>query len=215
MPAKNTLKHYRKNSYYHIYNRGVDKRTIYQDQQDYAVFLNYLKECLSPFPEKHPQRQIAVNDKDYQIKDYQCCNFCNKVILVTYCLMSNHFHLLIKQSDAHDIELFMRSFATRYSSYFNKRYQRSGTLFEGPYKAVLIYSDEQLLHLSRYIHLNPAPDLFQQPSSYPDYLQHKNTSWVQTQDILKYFKNPLAYKKFVESENQSSLSIITKFTLDS
>lgn len=215
MPAKNTLKNYRKNSYYHIYNRGVDKRKIFQDQQDYAVFLNYLKEYLSPLPEKKSQRNISVNAKTYQINDYQCRNYCQKVTLITYCLMTNHFHLLIKQTDARNIELFMRSFATRYTSYFNKRCQRSGTLFEGPYKAVLIDSDEQLLHLSRYIHLNPAPYLFKQPSSYPDYLQHKNTSWVQTQDILNYFKNPLDYKQFVETENQSSLSIITKFTLDS
>ena len=210
MPAKNVLKIYKPNSYYHIYNRGVDKRTLFKNTQDYAVFLNYLKEYLSPLPEKHPQRQIAVNNKDYQ-----CRNYCNSVILIAYCLMINHFHLLIKQTAARNIELFMRSFATRYASYFNKRYQRSGTLFEGPYKAVLIDSDEQLLHLSRYIHLNPAPKLFKQPSSYPDYLQHKNTSWVQTQDILQYFKNPLAYKHFVESKNQSSLSIITNFSLDS
>ena len=210
MPAKNVLKIYKPNSYYHIYNRGVDKRTLFKNTQDYAVFLNYLKEYLSPLPEKHPQRQIAVNNKDYQ-----CRNYCNSVILIAYCLMTNHFHLLIKQTDARNIELFMRSFATRYTSYFNKRYQRSGTLFEGPYKAVLIDSDEQLLHLSRYIHLNPSPNLFKQPSSYPDYLQHKNTSWVQTQDILQYFKNPLAYKHFVEAENQSSLSIITNFSLDS
>ena len=215
MPAKNVLKIYKPNSYYHIYNRGVDKRTLFKNTQDYAVFLNYLKEYLSPLPEKHPQRQIAVNNKDYQINDYQCRNYCNSVILIAYCLMINHFHLLIKQTAARNIELFMRSFATRYTSYFNKRYQRSGTLFEGPYKAVLIDSDEQLLHLSRYIHLNPSPNLFKQPSSYPDYLQHKNTSWVQTQDILQYFKNPLAYKHFVEAENQSSLSIITNFSLDS
>lgn len=205
MPAKNALKIYRPNSYYHIYNRGVDKRTIFNNTQDYAVFLNYLKEYLSPLPEKHPQRQIAVNNKDYKINDYQCRNYCNSVILIAYCLMTNHFHLLIKQTAARNIELFMRSFATRYTSYFNKRCQRSGALFEGPYKAVLIDSDEQLLHLSRYIHLNPGRNLFRQPSSYPDYLQLKNTSWVQTQDILRYFK----------SENQSSLSIITNFTLDS
>ncbi|KKS80039.1 MAG: hypothetical protein UV54_C0018G0009, partial [Candidatus Beckwithbacteria bacterium GW2011_GWA2_43_10] len=60
MPAKNVLKIYKPNSYYHIYNRGVDKRTLFKNTQDYAVFLNYLKEYLSPLPEKHPQRQIAV-----------------------------------------------------------------------------------------------------------------------------------------------------------
>ena len=215
MPAKNTLKHYKNNSYYHIYNRGIEKRIIYQDKQDYAVFLNYLKEYLSPLSKTDPKREILIKNTTYQIKDYRCRNHHQNITLIAYCLMPNHFHLLVKQKQARDIELFMKSLGTRYTMYFNKRYQRQGGLFQDRYKAVLIDSDEQLLHLSRYIHLNPTPNLFQQPSSYPDYLQLKNTSWVHPQDVLQYFKNPLAYKQFVEAENQSSLSIITNFTLDS
>ena len=216
MPSKNSLKKYRANSYYHIYNRGVNKQVIYQDKQDYAVFLNYLKEYLSPVPKTDLKRTISVNEKDYQIKDYQCKNHNNKIILNCYCLMNNHYHILIKQKHTKDIEFFMRSLATRYTTYFNKRHQRTGPLFEGTYKAILVDSNEQLIHLSRYIHLNPHPrPLNSQPSSYSDYLNQKQTTWIDPQPILKHFKNSLEYKKFVQNKNQSALSIISKLTLDS
>ncbi|MBU1071071.1 transposase [Patescibacteria group bacterium] len=217
MPAKNIVKTYKPNSYYHLYNRGVDKRTIYQDKQDYAVFLSYLKEYLSPIPSKNPKRKISVNEKTYQIKGYQCCNYHQNIILLIYCLMPNHFHLLVKQELARDIEYFMKSLATRYTTYFNKRNQRSGTLFEGTYKAVLVKSEEQFIHLSRYIHLNPHPKpLTSQPSSYPDYMKLKNTSWVHTQTIIDHFKNPMAYKKFIEDGKKDQLlPTIKSLILDS
>ena len=216
MPAKNIVKTYKTNSYYHIYNRGVDKRIIYKDKQDYAVFLNYLKEYLSPIPKIDLKRTISVNEKDYQIKDYQCKNHHQKIVLAAYCLMPNHFHLLVKQKDIRDIQSFMQSLANRFTTYFNKRHRRSGGLFEGRYKAVLINSDEQLIHLSRYIHLNPHPKpLNSQPSSYPDYLKLKHTSWLHTKDVLKHFKSSLDYKKFVTNPDKSALSIISKLTLDS
>ena len=216
MPAKNTIKIYLSNSYYHIYNRGVDKRTIFQDKQDYAVFLNYLKEYLSPIPLKNPKRKISINEKTYQIKDYQCSNYHQNITLLAFCLMPNHFHLLVKQELARDIEYFMKSLATRYTTYFNKRHQRSGTLFEGAYKAVLVKTEEQFIHLSRYIHLNPHPKpLTSQPSSYPDYMKLKNTSWVRTQTIIDHFKTPLAYKKFIEDgKKDQPLPIIKSLILD-
>jgi len=110
----------------------------------------------------------------------------------------------------------MKSLGTRYTMYFNKRHNREGGLFQNRYKAVLVDSEEQLLHLSRYIHLNPHPKILtSQPSSYPDYLNLKETSWIHNHDILKNFTNPLAYKKFVQNPDQSALSVINKLTLDS
>ena len=216
MPSKNELKQYLKNGYYHIYNRGVDKRIIYKDEQDYGVFLNFLKYYLSSLPKLNPLRKITIREsKTYQISDYKCKNYHQAVTLLAYCLMPNHFHLLIKQTESRNIESFMKSIGTRYSMYFNKRYQRSGHLFQGRYNAVLVDSDEQLIHLSRYIHLNPSPNLFKQASSYPDYLNQKNTPWLQKQDVTQHFKNSLAYKKFVQTPDQSALSILSKLTLDS
>jgi len=216
MPARNIVKTYKPNSYYHLYNRGVDKRTIFQDKQDYAVFLNYLKEYLSPIPLKNPKREISINKKTYQINGYQCCNYNQNIVLTAYCLMPNHFHLLVKQELNRDIQYFMKSLTARYTTYFNKQHQRSGRLFEGAYKAVLVNTEEQFIHLSRYIHLNPYPKpLTSQPSSYSDYMKLKNTSWVHTQTILDHFKTPLAYKKFVANGKKNlSLSTIRSLTLD-
>lgn len=109
--------------------------------------------------------------------------------------------------------------------YFNKKYNRVGNLFQGPYKAILIKDDAQLLHLSRYIHLNPSEhskDIINTYSSYADYLKTRNTSWVKTDFILKFFNgsiNPLFhktnnYKDFVENYKQDSAKIIGKLALE-
>jgi len=191
MPAKNSIKQYLENGFYHIYNRGVEKRDIFLDEQDYAVFLSYLKDYLlekdvlaleaiffspnSSFREKDKaKRLLAMN------------NFFGEIDLLCYCLMPNHFHFLIKQNHLDGIDRFLNSLGTRYTQYFNKKYKRVGCLCQDVYKAVLIESDEQLLHLSRYIHLNPGKTS-QQPSSLPEYLDLRHTAWVKPQFILDYF----------------------------
>jgi len=216
MPAKHSLKTYLENGFYHIYNRGVDKRTIFKDQQDYGTFLGYLKELLSPPTSKPYFRKITVNNKAYEIKDY-CCKNCHQTIsLLAYCLMPNHFHLLINQSQPRAIEDFMKSLGTRYTMYFNKRYQRSGRLFQGVYQAVLIENEPQLLHTSRYIHLNPLSNksLLNQPSSYSDYLRLKNTSWLKPEKVLECFKSAKAYQQFIQDQLQPTGSILENLTLD-
>lgn len=217
MPAKNRIKPYVENGYYHIYNRGVEKRIIFQDDQDYRVFLHYLKLYLSPLkllqPDKGPSfirqpRQRPLN------------NFHGVIGLLAYCLMPNHFHLLIKQKPANGVEKFMRSLGTKYVQYFNKRYQRIGPLFQDIYKAVLIETDEQLLHLSRYIHLNPleiatkdgplSRRILDGYSSYGEYLGRRKTKWIKPKDIISFFKSAqrtnlkdmLSYQSFVEDYAQ-------------
>jgi putative transposase len=115
MPARNAIKEYIPDTYYHIYNRGVEKRKIFLDEQDYGVFLSYLKNLLSV--PKTKNRSILDN------------NFSSEVTLLSYCLMSNHFHLLIKQKDAQAIGRMIKALCTRYSMYFNKKYDRVGKLF--------------------------------------------------------------------------------------
>src|SRR3989344_8907196 len=155
MPKKNSIKTYVKNGYYHIYNRGVEKRTIFEEDFDYKVFLNYLKEYLEPVNETKKRKTIfTLKGGSFQGVPHQPKNYFQRIELIAFCLMPNHFHLLIKQNDQKVIEHFMRSLATRYSMYFNKKYKRVGKLFQGHYKAVLVSDDRQLLHLSRYIHLN-------------------------------------------------------------
>lgn len=235
MPAKNILKPYVENGFYHIYNRGVEKRVIFQDEQDYHVFLNYLKIYLSsPTSSKEDYKGDYKGYSFVKLpRQRPLNNFHQEIVLLTYCLMPNHFHLLLKQKPANGIEKFMRSLGTKYVQYFNKRYQRVGPLFQDTYKAVLIKTDEQLLHLSRYIHLNPTFDsnrknhplqkiLFESYSSYFDYLGKRKTKWVHPEETLSFFKNAqrtnprdlLSYQSFVEDYPQPPEEILGELIME-
>ncbi len=207
MPAKNSTKTYVENGYYHIYNRGVEKRIIFLDQQDYSVFLSYLKEYLLPKNEKElyerlSDPQISSVEKNKVLKSLHLNNFSQEITLLAYCLMPNHFHFFVKQKSISAIDKFMNSLATRYTMYFNHKYKRVGSLYQDVYKAVLISNDAQFLHLSRYIH-KQALDI-RQPCSYPEYLGLRQTLWIKPDEILNFFSktNPsLSYQNFVEQHD--------------
>lgn len=210
MPGRNAIKQYIENGYYHIYNRGVEKRRIFQDKQDYPVFLNYLKEYLTPKDEKNLRLKLSDPDissaeRSKILRLLRMNNFTGEITLLAYCLMPNHFHLFIKQKSQNSIDKFMRSLCTRYTMYFNRKYKRVGTLFQSVYKAVLLESEEQFLHLSRYIHKQA---LVNQPCSYPEYLGLRRTEWIKPDEILSYFsvKNPaLSYETFVKEDEESEI----------
>lgn len=231
MASKNSIKIYSENGYYHLYNRGVDKQPIFYDEQDYAVFLSYLKEYLMPKDEKHlweilSDPLISWREKDKAIKLLRLNNFNDEIILLAYVLMPNHFHFLIKQKSERTIYKFMNSFFIRYTQFLNKKRKRVGHLFQSRYKAVLIESDEQLLYTTSYIHRNPLSGklasqeqvlqrLLSQPSSLPEYLGQRKTEWIHPEEILNYFskKNPrLDYLSFVQQTND--FSIIHETLLD-
>jgi len=223
MPSKNSIKLYLKNSYYHIYNRGVEKRKIFQDEEDYKVFLSFLKVYLEP-PKEQEKLEFRINNLVFHGTKRPLNNFSNEVELNAYCLIPNHFHLLIYQKTQKAIEFFMRSLGTKYSQYFNKKYERVGYLFQGTYKAVLIEKDLYLLHLSRYIHLNPSKEtpLKGTYSSYGDYLGLRKTTWVKSQKILEFFrsakktslKDMFSYQSFVEDYAMDSGQILGELTID-
>ena len=121
--------------------------------------------------------------------------------------MPNHFHFELRQTNKKDMEAFMRSLITKYTMYFNRKYNRVGPLFQGRYKAVLILGDEYLLHLSRYIHLNPLELLSKGQllesyhwSSYSAYVNNLSMNWLKKDFIQSIFTNYSlnSYKKFVE-----------------
>ena len=226
MPSKNLVKINIENGYYHIYNRGVEKRIIFEDEQDYKVFLGYLKEYLSPPPRPEDIIKIfTLQGSTFKGIARQPNNYYQKIELVAYCLMPNHFHLLIKQITKDSMSSFMKSLATRYSMYFNKRYDRVGPLFQNIYKASSVTDENYLLHLSRYIHLNPSEyskDLINAYSSYADYLKKRNTSWIKPGVVLQYFDNAKpdffkmtnSYKDFVEKYQKDSENILGELTLE-
>ncbi|MBN1169346.1 transposase [Candidatus Woesebacteria bacterium] len=227
MPRKYSIKIYVQNGCYHVYNRGVDKRIIFQDEQDYRVFLHLLKYYLSPSNQGllHPSTDLP----QYSIvRPRPLINLAEKVDLLAFCLMPNHFHLLVKQSTRDGMQKLMLKICTTYSMYFNKRNDRVGHLFQGTYKAVLVQDDTYLLHLSRYIHLNPSELTGVTPVSYPYssygyYLGRKKADWLNTKEILKYFnkdnllpflhKYP-SYQRFVEDGNLNSEDKIGTLSLD-
>lgn len=226
MPSRNVIKSYVKGGVYHIYNRGVEKRTIFENDQDYSVFLKYLKEYLEPPKEPSEySKTFTLKGSTFKGVPRMPNNYENKIDLLVYCLMPNHFHLLVRQKDTASIKDFMRSLLTRYSMYFNKRYERVGPLFQGIYKAVLIDDDNYLLHLSRYIHLNPretSMDILNAYSSYPEYLRGRHTGWIKPDLILSYFETGTAkefkkfnsYKDFVEKYAADSSEILGPMVLE-
>lgn len=222
MPARNTRKTYVSDAYYHIYNRGVEKRQIFIDTQDYAVFLSYLKFYLLTKDKQTLHQTLSSPQSTSQEKDkarqlLKINNFADTIDLLAFCLMPNHFHFLIKQRVKEAIDQFMNSLGTRYTGFFNKKHNRVGTLYQDVYKAVQVKTDEQLLHLSRYIHRNPLPLLKQGQklsdyaySSYRQYLGLMRYQWVKPGEILNYFSssNPKAsYHYFVEGYNRNDKMI--------
>ncbi|OGZ18538.1 MAG: hypothetical protein A2175_01255 [Candidatus Nealsonbacteria bacterium RBG_13_42_11] len=204
-----------------VYNRGVEKREIFLDKQDCTVFLHYLKMYLSPVEEL---KKIAT--PNFRINRFIPQNLSKELDLLSFSLMPNHIHLQIKQHTKDAITKFIRRLLTSYVMYFNKKNQRVGPLFQNRYKAILIDNESFLLHLSRYIHLNPLSVHsvidFLDFSSYPYYLNKKQASWVKPQEILGYFKSSihkdikdmLSYQSFVEDCQEEAKDILGNLTLE-
>jgi putative transposase len=137
---------------YHLYNRGTEKRKIFMQESDYDRFLVLLYLCNSTKPVRiddltqgRTLRELFTNDRDETLVD-----------LCAYCLMPNHFHLLVREKTENSISHFMQKLLTAFTMYFNTRHERIGALFQGKYRAKHIDDDRYLKHLLSYIHLNPV-----------------------------------------------------------
>ena len=168
--------------YYHIYNRGSEKRIIFENRLDYHRFLASMVyyQLAGPKPKfSNTLKRKSFKNSDQKIVDIIC-----------FCLMPNHFHFLLRQSQENGVTEFTSKLSNSYTKYFNTKHNRIGPLFQGEFKAVLVESDEQLLHLSRYIHLNPFVSYltknlnYYEWSSYEEYINNQpgicskeNKSW--------------------------------------
>lgn len=188
-------------SYYHIYNRGVEKRKIFLNRRDYLRFLETLD-----FYRVSPQPMKLSDFRRGVIKYKKIDNQKETIRIFSYCLMPNHFHLLIQQIVDKGASDFMRKVTDSYARYFNTKYERVGPLFQGPFKAKLIETDEYLLQLSKYIHRNSFPlneweGKIYPYSSYDYYLKNEPHPFCDIEFILSNFSktNPnLSYQAFVE-----------------
>ena len=209
-----------KGEYYHIYNRGIDKRTIFESKEDYKRFIMLL----------HLSNSINVIRLDNLI-------LCNRrsfkevmtidteapiVSIGAWCLMPNHFHILIKEDEEGGITKFMRKLCTGYSMYFNRKYNRQGSLLGGVFKSRLIGNDDNYMkYLFSYIHLNPLDISFSgweynnnvsnkeiknildtyEYSSYLDCLKvpRLENNIINHKNFPDYFENSKSFRDFVEN----------------
>lgn len=185
MPTKHVMKVFVSDSYYHVFNRGWNRTKLFLDEEDYQFFEHIIARHVSPEPAKDAKgREYVHLYADIRIN--------------AYCLMGNHFHLLVYQENEYALTALAKSVFGAYTSYFNKKYKRRGSLFESTYKAVRIDNDAQLMHITRYIHLNHASYKTWRHSSYGDYLSSSPRAFVDSRPILEVFSSPLQYREFVD-----------------
>jgi putative transposase len=185
MPSRNILKQDAPDSFYHVYARGLNRQRIFRESADFEKFLKLFSRYLSL---EETKNSVGISFPNYS----------NRLELTAFCLLPNHFHLLVFQRQQGVMTQFMRSLLTSYSMYFNKKYKRSGPLFESRYKASMISDDAYLEHVSRYIHLNPRLWQHYDYSSLPYYLQRISDDWIRPKRITERFATPDEYLEFVQ-----------------
>lgn len=207
--------------YYHILNRSIAKFEIFNGVDDCDRFLQILDLYrYIDFTHKYsnflnlslPLQQIII--ENLRKDDHKL------VKIVAFCIMPTHFHLILYQNENNGISKFMAKVLNSYSRYFNLRNKRKGPLWEGRFKNVLVDKDEQLLHLTRYIHLNPVSvNLVEKPkewlySSYCEYIDRKDGSLCEFSHLIDL--SPKKYQKFVNDriDYQKELSKIKRLTIE-
>ena len=204
--------------YYHIYNCGVEKRNIFVAESDYPHFLEtidfYLYDQSIGFA---PFRRLDEEAKRIYVQQHPRSPENLRVKMAAYCLMPNHFHFLIKPVEEDSITRFISDISNSYARYFNIKNERIGSLFQGPFKSKEILSEESLLQVSRYIHLNPVassktnPDSMLKPedysySSYASWISETNLEglltidWDEVSKWVNLAGGAEKYRKFVESK---------------
>lgn len=182
MPAKNVAREYDVPAYYHVYNRGAGKQLIFYDDTDRGKFLSILARHL----DKHDEA-VRADGVPYEKYDVE---------LLAYCLMDNHFHLLLYQEyDIDGVTKLLKSVTTAYTMHFNQRHKSSGHLFQGSFKASKITNEAYLENISRYIHLNPRSYKTYKWSSIGIYRGKQKSNWVYPERILT--KTPEQYMAFL------------------
>lgn len=146
---------------YHALNRGVEKRTIFLDDRDRARFVHDLYEFNDSSPAGNAYRAFRAGDipEAMLTMEIRSPSFLKKRDLIVdihgWCIMGNHYHLLLSERTEGGLSLFLRKLNVGFAMYFNERYKRDGTLFQGRTKKIRITSDAHFLHILHYIHLNP------------------------------------------------------------
>lgn len=211
---------------YHIVNRGVDHRNIFTNHYDYkraTELISYYQFANLPF--KYSRFIKLSNNQREEIVQNMKKGGIKHVSLICFCLMPNHFHMLVKQEQDNGISKFLANFQNSYTKYFNTKNKRSGHLVQGQFKAVRIANENQLLHTSRYIHLNPYTAYIVKNvkelqnykwSSLSQYMEENKKEICDTKEILTFFKSSQKYLEFVldQKDYQRALGNIKHILLE-
>jgi putative transposase len=186
-------------AYFHAYNRGVNKAPIFLDDQDYLNFLYRAKVLLGhePLPKRSRKGSIRLKVLPLHAVDVLC-----------YCLMPNHFHFLARQNNVDGLKMFLHRLCTSYSSYFNKKYNQVGHVFQGIYKSKVVMEDNYLIQLTGYIHFNPAKPFVWKYSSLSAYLGEATDKLSDPKIFFDMCSlTPEKYKEFLDRNyNEGCLS---------
>jgi putative transposase len=214
---------------YHVYNRGVDKRDIFLDEKDYLRFIHDLYD----FNDSNPVRNVHYffNHRTNNIEARKLLGDHQRdplVEILVFTLMPNHFHLMLRQLTEKGIVKFMQKLGTGYTMYFNKKYTRVGSLFQGRFKASHIAGEDHFLHLPHYIHTNPlslnnanvSPIAFLTKyrwSSFPDYAGRMNFPSVTERNfLLDIFGGEDKYKQYTAERvaDDSHIEVQPRYEID-
>lgn len=185
---------------YHIYNRGHNKMVIFRENVDYKFFLDRLEEILGLKPTK--SRWLKPLPK-------------GSFTVLAYCLMPNHFHLLVKQEGRLPVSKLFSKLLTSYGMYFNRKYDRVGTIFQDQFKSKQVSDDKYLIPLSAYIHRNHS-NFFSWPfSSLPAYLEGSEKGLADPSLVLSKFKrNRKQYQDYINNYHKTNETIIADMIFD-
>ncbi len=195
---------------YHLCARGVGKQTLFLEDRDYIRFLFLLLHFQASIPFFNLSRQVNcfVRSKAFNISQEEQEKILQQrqVSLESFAIMPNHIHISLQEIAKQGISNYMQRLLTGYAKYFNTKYKRTGHVFEGPFRAVHVKGNEQLLYLSAYIHRNPreiptwkGKELLYPWSSYQDYM--KENRWkdlIVPNIVMDQFSTPAKYQEFVE-----------------
>ncbi|HUD45014.1 MAG TPA: transposase [Patescibacteria group bacterium] len=194
--------------YYHVFNRGIDRRITFHDKREYSRAMNLLSFYqYNNIPTRYSQ--FSILSEEIQRKRFETMVASGKIVdVIAYCLMPNHFHLLLKQTKEKGIATYTANFMNAYTKYFNTKHERTGPLFQGIFKAIYVETDEQLTHLTRYIHLNPVTSSLIKPeqldtfpwSSYHAYKKNSKDDLVSHETITSIRTLAPNYENFVKDQ---------------
>jgi putative transposase len=194
---------------YHVFNRSMERKPVFTSKKEYFRALTTVDFYHFANPPLKLSKALIL-EKEKRIEFFrQLRNQGQQLVeILSYCLMPNHFHFLLRQQLDNGISRFLSNFANSYTRYFNTKYQRTGALFQGIFKAVRIENDEQLVHVSRYIHLNPVLSFLVNEenleeylwSSLPEFLDIEKREICSTGPILSFFSSKNKYREFVHDQ---------------